>query len=119
MDFLFDSPSRTLLTSMFPLQQRILVNQCPVIPSNLTSGLCDTVSIQPIIANLPTTYTLLTNVDFNVTYKNYTANSSLSGNQSVNLFSQFNNDAYEMRSEGNAEPYRFGSYLFYQADQKR
>ena len=35
------------------------------------------------------------------------------------MFTGFNDDVYNLRLNGSANPYRYGSYLFYQADPKK
>jgi hypothetical protein len=58
-----------LQTKLLPLPQRILMNAEPVLNSTLPSDtFVDTISIPPLVANFPSSYTLLTNQDFYVTY---------------------------------------------------
>jgi len=40
----------------------------------------------------------------------------VSAANTFNLFESFNEDLYTMRLFGDREPYRYGSYLVYQAD---
>ena len=61
---------------MYPLPQRLLMNQEPIIPSEgiktEVSNFEDTVSIPLLLDNFPSSFTLLNQDDFNVTYFNYT-----------------------------------------------
>lgn len=74
-----------------------------------------------IIDFLPASYTLLTDFDFEVTYRNYTsdlyenkvAQVTGKGDADFDLFYQFDEDTFDERS---SMPYRFGSYLIYQAN---
>ena len=114
-------------------------------PLNDSMQWIDAISVPPIVKNFPNSYSLLSNQDFIANYTNYTegysnylvlkknltvSNLNLTANgtatnltsyatkvnQSYDLFSLFNDDFFDMRNDGDAEPYRFGSYLVYQAD---
>jgi hypothetical protein len=55
------------------------------------------------------------NLTANGTATNLTTNAT-KVDLSYDLFSLFNDDFFDMRNDGDAQPYRFGSYLVYQAD---
>ena len=71
-----------------------------------------------IIDYLPASYTLLSEFDFEVDYKNYTQDmfvnreNVVKGNDDpdFDLFKQFDDDVFNSRKD---EPYRYGSYLIY------
>ena len=82
----------------------------------------------PLINNLPSSYTLQTDFDFEVEYRNYTEDVAFSREVNklikegvldeshaydFNLYTQFDDDHFALRLEGDAKPYRFGSYLVY------
>lgn len=52
----------------------MLMNSEPIINSTLESNTTyeDYISIPPLVENFPSSYTLLTDQDFEVTYNNYT-----------------------------------------------
>jgi hypothetical protein len=125
--FFYDSPPRRIETKMYPLPQRILMNQEPVLESPLPSNTTyqDYISVPPLVENFPTSYTLLSGRDFEVTYTNYTDEYLEGINQrdqgakfedTFDLYQGFNQDVYDMRKYGDAQPYRFGSYLVYEAN---
>lgn len=74
-----------------------------------------------LIDKLPASYTLLTDFDFEVRYRNYTEDLFLDKKAFVtgergptfNMFEKFDEDLFGQRQE---MPYRFGSYLVYQAN---
>jgi hypothetical protein len=74
LQFYYDSPARLLQTKLYPLPQRILMNQEPVLESTLETNTTyeDYISIPPLAQNFPSSYTLLTDDDFDETYNNYT-----------------------------------------------
>lgn len=105
---------------MFPLPQEILVNSEPVIHTDF-NGTKFFNNTQDVIQFLPASYTLLTDFDFEVSYRNYTEDVNGNrlnlvygeGDQDFDLFEQFDLDTFDMRRD---DPYRFGSYLIYQAN---
>jgi hypothetical protein len=103
------------------------MNQEPVLNSTLETNTTyqDYISIPPLVENFPSSYTLLTDKDFEVTFTNYTDEyilgersraNGVSAANTFNLFESFNEDLYTMRLFGDREPYRYGSYLVYQAN---
>lgn len=64
---------------------------------------------------------MLIDFDFEVTYRNYTEDLNTNkinlvlgdGDQSFDLFDQFDQDHFALQKD---DPYRFGSYLIYQAN---
>ena len=74
-----------------------------------------------IIDFLPSSYTLLNDFDFEVTYRNYTENlwrnkvALVLGadREMFNLYDQFDDDTFGERT---GMPYRFGSYLLYETN---
>jgi len=74
-----------------------------------------------VIDHLPASYTLLTDFDFEVTYRNYTEDlyrnkvALVTGYNTTHfdLFDRFDEDVF---AERQPMPYRFGSYLIYQAN---
>jgi len=74
-----------------------------------------------VIDFLPASYTLLTDFDFDVTYRNYTEDMKANrinlvtgmGDLDFDLFKQFDEDVFAERTDS---PYRYGSYLIYQAN---
>ena len=120
LTFLYESPERVISTKILPLPQEIIVNTEPVLLTAFDGEKIEN-NTKQIIDYLPASYTLLTDFDFDVTYRNYTADLQINevnlvlGNDDpeFNLFTQFDDDHYAERSE---KPYRFGSYLIYQAN---
>ena len=96
------------------------MNSEPVLLNNL-DGTRIKNNTKELVDFLPASYTLLTDFDFDVTYRNYTEDlyankvSLVKGNNDpdFNLFEQFDQDVFDERTE---MPYRFGSYLIYQAN---
>lgn len=74
-----------------------------------------------VIDYLPASFTLLTDFDFEVKYRNYTEDLQTnrmnlvmgSDDPDFDLFTQFDEDHFEDKTD---MPYRFGSYLIYQAN---
>jgi hypothetical protein len=64
LEFFFDSPSRTITPNLFPLQQRILVNNNTFVSAGVAS---DNISPQQLMSSLPNATSA-----FKVTYKDYT-----------------------------------------------
>ena len=121
LTFLFPSPDREISTKLFPLPQKILVNTEPVLTTDLdgTKLLNNT---KEVIDFLPASYTLLTDFDFEVNYQNYTKDlynnveNLVRGNsdaEDFDLFTEFDDETFSQRID---EPYRYGSYLIYQAN---
>lgn len=79
------------------------------LPSNTTYQ--DYISVPPLVENFPTSYTLLSGRDFEVTYTNYT-DEYLEGiiqrdqgekfEDTFDLYQGFNQDVYDMRKYGDA-----------------
>ena len=105
---------------MLPLPQKILANVEPILHTN-HDGTKIKNNTQEVIYFLPASYTLLTDFDFEVTYRNSTESMKankinlVKGNNTNNfdLFDQFDEDIFKERHE---TPYTYGSYLFYQAN---
>ena len=72
LTFLYESPERVISTKMFPLPQEILVNTEPVLQTAFDGTKIGN-NTKQIVDYLPTSYTLNTEFDFEVTYRNYTA----------------------------------------------
>ena len=83
----------------------------------------------PLINNLPSSYTLQTPYDFIYEYRNYTEDMALARETAklieggldieayeFDLFSQFSDDHFAQRQLGDPKPYRFGSYLVFEAN---
>lgn len=71
LTFLYSSPEREISTKLYPLPQSILVNTEPVLITD-TDGSKITDNTKEVIDYLPASFTLLTDFDFDVTYRNYT-----------------------------------------------
>lgn len=120
LTFLYESPERELSTKIFPLPQEILVNSEPVMNED-TDGSKFKNNTKELIDFLPASYTLLTDFDFEVTYRNYTEDlyrdkaAFVTGWREpiFDMFEQFDEDSFEERRR---MPYRYGSYLIYQAN---
>ena len=151
LTFFYDSPAREIKTSLFPLPQRILVNLEPVIKTHEfdADGIdvsydkeffgedfefvqWNDNSVIPLIKNLPSSYTLQKDYDFEVEFFNYTEVVALARQIALlkkegvelqledgedfsdfNLFTEFDKDHFSMRYYGDPKPYRFGSYLVF------
>ena len=117
LTFLFGSPDREITTKLFPLPQRIIVNTEPVLHF-AADGTKFRNNTKEIIDYLPASYTLLSEFDFEVDYRNYTQDmfvnreNLVKGNDDpdFDLFKQFDDDVFNSRKD---EPYRYGSYLIY------
>jgi len=81
-------------------------------------------SIDPLIADLPTSYSLITPQDFRTVQRNYTYD-WLYGQQihkrdpnspSFNLFEFFDDDLFHMRDIEGSQWYNGGGYLIYEAN---
>jgi len=74
--FFYDSPSKEISTKLFPLPQHILMNREPIIRQQNATLLENNNwmddSVLDLYANLPSSYTLVTDEDFRVTMRNYT-----------------------------------------------
>ena len=120
LTFLYESPDRVIQTKLLPLPQEIVVNAEPVLQTAFDGSKIRN-NTKEVIDYLPASYTLLTDFDFEVKYRNYTADlqankvNLVTGREDpdFDLFSQFDEDHFAARSE---MPYRFGSYLIYQAN---
>lgn len=120
LTFLYESPERELSTKLFPLPQYIMANSEPIlhVAFNNTKIRNDT---SQILEYLPVSYTLLEDFDFEVTYKNYTSDIQTNkvnfvrgiDDQEFDLMDQFDEDHFAERRD---KPYRYGSYLIYQAN---
>lgn len=104
----FNSPERTLSPSLYPWKQRILVNQDLV----KKSGTGDDISPQQLIESLPD----FDKGAFDVTYKDYSYVNTKVVNGERNLLREFDKDVFASRLEGDMEPYRYGSYFIYEAN---
>lgn len=71
LTFLYESPEREITTKLFPLPQEIIANTEPVLQTAF-DGSKITNNTKEVIDYLPVSYTLLTDFDFEVTYRNYT-----------------------------------------------
>ena len=120
LTFLFESPDRVIQTKILPLPQEIIVNTEPVLQVSFDGSKIQN-NTKEIIDYLPASYTLLTDFDFEVTYRNYTEDLQINKVNFVkgieepefNLFEQFDEDHFDRRTD---MPYRFGSYLIYQSN---
>lgn len=120
LTFLYESPDREISTKILPLPQDILVNAEPVLHTDF-NGTKFYNNTQDVIKYLPASYTLLTDFDFDVTYRNYTDdvnNNKINlvlgdGDEDFDFFKQFDDDHFALRKD---DPYRFGSYLIYEAN---
>ena len=73
LTFLYESPERVISTKILPLPQKILANVEPILHTNFNGSRIKN-NTQEVIYFLPASYTLLTDFDFDVTYRNYTEN---------------------------------------------
>ena len=120
LTFLYESPEREISTKIFPLPQEILVNSEPVM-NEAFDGSKFKNNTKELIDFLPASYTLLTDFDFEVKYRNYTENLHRDKYAYVtgccepifDMFDQFDEDTFNERKR---MPYRYGSYLVYQAN---
>ena len=71
LTFLYESPEREITTKLYPLPQDIIVNAEPVLRWGF-DGQKFKNNTKEVIDFLPVSYTLLTDFDFEVTYRNYT-----------------------------------------------
>jgi hypothetical protein len=71
--------------------------------------------IQPktLIESLPSY-----NTAFNVTYKDYSYINTKTFSGERTLLREFDTDVFNARLEGDQEPYRYGSYFIYEANNK-
>ena len=107
--FFFASNDHTLSPSLLPLKQRILVNNFPVKQSANLTGNNSTLWLSKQLPDYSAAW--------DITMKNYTnANGTAQGEQ--DMFLQFDRDVFDNRHEGSVEPFRYGSYYIYEANNK-
>jgi hypothetical protein len=107
----FSSPERQLSPTLLPWKQRILVNK-DLVRKGPFDG--DDISPQRLIESLP----MYENGAFDVTYKDYSSINLKLMNGERNLLREFDKDIFEARLQGDLEPYRYGSYFVYEANNR-
>jgi hypothetical protein len=101
----FNSPERPITPALLPWKQRILVNSKLVRTSEYD------IPIQSLIESLPS----YDEGAFEPTYRDYSyVNTDIRGERA--LLQEFDQDVFDMRLEGPLEPYRYGSYFVYEAN---
>ena len=103
----FSSPERPLTPSLLPLKQRLLVNQRLIRQSPFD------IPPKTLISSLPDFDTA-----FDVTYKDYSYINTNSFQGERTLLREFDKDVFNSRLQGEMEPYRYGSYFIYEANNK-
>jgi len=92
---------------LLPLKQRLLVNQRLIRQSPFD------IPPKTLISSLPDFDTA-----FDVTYKDYSYINTNSFQGERTLLREFDKDVFNARLQGEMEPYRYGSYFIYEANNK-
>lgn len=101
----FNSPERQLTPELFPWKQRILVN------NKLVKQSPNDIPITSIIESLP----MYDQGAFEPTYQDYSwVDTTIKGEKAY--MTAFDRDVFDSRLIGDMEPYRYGSYFIYEAN---